>query len=165
MHQLTPEQQAVVAHPTGFHARVLVVAGSGKTTTMAHRVNQLFQSGTPRHAIQIVMFNVLARQQFTAKLLDIGLTQAQHPGVDTFHSFAFKIMRRAVEAGIMPDPKELWTADDSEMGRILANRTIQALEKEGIFPLNTIDAEMALTAIGLWKGELIPPDRARATSA
>jgi superfamily I DNA/RNA helicase len=60
----------------------------------------------------------------TAKLLDIGLTQAQHPGVDTFHSFAFKIMHRAVEAGIMPQPKELWTADDCEMGHIRANRAI-----------------------------------------
>jgi DNA helicase II / ATP-dependent DNA helicase PcrA len=165
MHQLTPEQQAVVAHPTGFHARVLAVAGSGKTTTMAHRVKQLLQSGTSRHAIQIVMFNVLARQQFTTKLLDIGIDQSTHPGVDTFHSFAFKIMRRAVEVGLMPEPKELWTADDSEMGRILANRTIQALEKEGVLPLNTIDAEMALMAIGLWKGELIPPDRDHATSS
>jgi DNA helicase-2/ATP-dependent DNA helicase PcrA len=44
--QLTSEQQAVVAHPTGFHARVLAVAGSGKTTTMAHRVKQLLQAGT-----------------------------------------------------------------------------------------------------------------------
>ena len=60
----------------------------------------------------------------TAKLLDIGLTQAQHPSIDTIHLFAFKIMHRAVEAGIMPDPKELWTSDDSEMSRILANRAI-----------------------------------------
>jgi hypothetical protein len=51
------------------------------------------------------------------------------------------------------------------MGRILVNRAIQALEKEGVLPLNTIDAEMALMAIGLWKGELVPPDRAHATSS
>ncbi len=163
-HQLTPEQQAVVAHPTGFHARVLAVAGSGKTTTMAHRAFQLLQSGTPKTAIQIVMFNVLARKQFTAKLIEIGLAQHLHPGVDTFHSMTYKIMQRAVEAGLMAEPQELWTADDSEMGRILAHRTIQALEKEGVFPLNTIDTEIALMAISLWKSELIPPDRARAMS-
>jgi hypothetical protein len=51
------------------------------------------------------MFNVLARQQFTAKLLDIGLTQAQHPSVDTFHSFAFKIMRRSSTPVSCPNPK------------------------------------------------------------
>ncbi|MCX6016536.1 MAG: UvrD-helicase domain-containing protein [Chloroflexales bacterium] len=163
-HQLTPDQQAVVAHPTGFHARVLAVAGSGKTTTMAHRAFQLLQSGTPKTAIQIVMFNVLARKQFTAKLIEIGLVQHLHPGVDTFHSMTYKIMQRAVEAGLMAEPQELWTADDSEMGRILAHRTIQALEKEGVFPLNTIDTEIALMAISLWKSELIPPDRARAMS-
>jgi DNA helicase-2/ATP-dependent DNA helicase PcrA len=73
-------------------------------------------------------------------------------------------MQRAVEAGLMAEPQELWTADDSEMGRILAHRTIQALEKEGVFPLNTIDTEIALMAISLWKSELIPPDRARAMS-
>jgi len=37
-HSLTPEQEQVVAHPLGQHARVLAVAGSGKSTTMAHRI-------------------------------------------------------------------------------------------------------------------------------
>lgn len=31
----TAEQRQVIAHPPGQHARVLAVAGSGKSTTMA----------------------------------------------------------------------------------------------------------------------------------
>jgi len=36
-YKLTPEQVQVVHHPLGSHALVLAVAGSGKSTTMAHR--------------------------------------------------------------------------------------------------------------------------------
>ena len=41
MKKLTQEQLAVVHHPLDQHARVLAVAGSGKSTTMAHRIKHL----------------------------------------------------------------------------------------------------------------------------
>ena len=41
--QLTSEQEAVVHHQPGKHARVLAVAGSGKTTTLGHRIRYLVQ--------------------------------------------------------------------------------------------------------------------------
>jgi DNA helicase-2/ATP-dependent DNA helicase PcrA len=37
-YHLTSEQETIIRHPVGHHARILAVAGSGKTTTMAHRV-------------------------------------------------------------------------------------------------------------------------------
>ena len=36
--KLTQEQLQVVHHPLDQHARVLAVAGSDKSTTMAHRI-------------------------------------------------------------------------------------------------------------------------------
>ena len=41
MVNLTHEQIQIVHHPIGRHGKVLSVAGSGKTTTMAHRVKHL----------------------------------------------------------------------------------------------------------------------------
>ena len=38
---LTAEQQQVVQHPIGMHARVLAVAGSGKSLTLAYRIKHL----------------------------------------------------------------------------------------------------------------------------
>ncbi len=162
MHALTQEQQAVVAHPHGTHARVLAVAGSGKTTTMVHRILHLMSTGVTRTAVQVVMFNVLARKQFTAKLEEAGCALREQPAIDTFHSCAYRIIKRAIDHGIYADPKEQWVEDDSEQARILVHRVVQTLEREGVIQPNSVDVELALSAIGLWKGELIPADRAHA---
>ncbi|MCC7192145.1 MAG: UvrD-helicase domain-containing protein, partial [Phycisphaeraceae bacterium] len=66
---LTPEQERVVKHPLGRHARVLAVAGSGKTTTMVQRVKYLVDAlGMAPASIRILMFNKRARAQFRDKL-------------------------------------------------------------------------------------------------
>jgi len=162
VHALTAEQQSVVEHPSGAHARVLAVAGSGKTTTMVHRVSHLLANGVTRTAVQVVMFNVLARKQFTAKLDEAGCATREQPAIDTFHSCAFRIIKRAIDAGIYAEPKEQWIEDDTEQARILVNRVVKTLEREGVIQPNTIDIEVALAAIGLWKGELVPADRVHA---
>jgi DNA helicase-2/ATP-dependent DNA helicase PcrA len=162
VHALTAEQQSVVEHPSGAHARVLAVAGSGKTTTMVHRVLHLLANGMTRTAVQVVMFNVLARKQFAAKLDEAGCATREQPAIDTFHSCAFRIIKRAIDAGIYAEPKEQWIEDDTEQARILVNRVVKTLEREGVIQPNTIDIEVALAAIGLWKGELVPADRAHA---
>lgn len=162
VHALTLEQQAVVDHPAGSHARVLAVAGSGKTTTMVHRIMHLLGTGVSRSAVQVVMFNVLARKQFAAKLTEVGCPPREHPSVDTFHSCAYRIIKRAIDTGIYAAPKEQWIEDDSEQARLLVHRVVKNLEREGVIQPNTIDVELALSAIGLWKGELIPAERAHA---
>ena len=51
--ELTTEQKAVINHSLGRHARVLAVAGSGKTTTLAHRVKHLL---TEQHVTSLTLF-------------------------------------------------------------------------------------------------------------
>ena len=71
---LTSEQEAVVHHPLDRHARVLAVAGSGKTTTMAHRIKYLVtECGVTPSSVKVLMFNRLARVQFQETLASIGI--------------------------------------------------------------------------------------------
>jgi len=87
---LTQEQLSVVHHPLDQQAHGLAVAGSGKSTTMAYRIQHLINHhGVYPGAIQVLMFNALTRKQFSAHLEKIGLSRNQQPTVPTFHAFRF----------------------------------------------------------------------------
>ncbi len=156
---LTPEQQ-VIHHPIGQHARVLAVAGSGKSTKMAHRIQHLVME---RHVspsnILVLMFNSLARKQFVADLTKVGLPETLQPAVHTFHSFSFQVIIQSLKSGYFPASTQFWLADKTELIWLTAKRAIANLERRKQ-AVEAIDPEEALHAIGLWKGTLIPPDRA-----
>jgi len=158
---LTPEQEQVVHHPLGQHARVLAVAGSGKSTTMAHRIQYLVTNHQVRpSSVLVLMFNALARKQFNAHLDKVGLPANLQPTVHTFHSFSFQLINQMVKTGMLPASTQYWLADKTELIWLTVKRAITALEKAKRVPPETIDPEEALNAIGLWKGSLIPPERA-----
>lgn len=160
-YKLTPEQVQVVHHPLGSHALVLAVAGSGKSTTMAHRIKHLVQECDVRpNTIQVLMFNALARKQFTAHLDKISLNQTQQPTVHTFHSFSFHVINRMVKNGYLPPNTQFWLGDKTELIWLTVKRAITHLEKTKRIPRDAVDPEEALNTIGLWKGSLIPPERA-----
>ena len=47
---------------------------------MAHRILHLMRErGVPRHQIQVLMFNRLARRQFIESLAQLGLKEGQQP--------------------------------------------------------------------------------------
>lgn len=158
---LTPEQQQVIHHPIGQHARVLAVAGSGKSTTMAHRIQHLIME---RHVspanILVLMFNSLARKQFVAHLSKAGLPETLQPAVHTFHSFSFQVINQSLKSGYFPASTQFWLADKTELIWLTAKRAIANLERQKQVSVEAIDPEEALHAIGLWKGALIPPNRA-----
>jgi len=55
---------------------------------MAHRLKHLVREHhIPPSAIQVLMFNTLARLQFFNHLDGIGLPEEDKPAVHTFHSF------------------------------------------------------------------------------
>src|SRR5690349_17310629 len=124
---LTPEQQAVIQHPRDKHARVLAVAGAGKTTTMVYRVKHLVESmGISPRQICILMFNRRARDQFKDKL-DTVLPPAQQPTVYTFHAYAYRLIQRASSQGLLPPPADMWVDDKEEVMRLHVHHAIENL--------------------------------------
>jgi len=159
--KLTTEQELVVNHPLGSHARVLAVAGSGKSITMAYRIRQLVQKhGVKPNQIQVLMFNALARKQFSAHLAKTGLAETSCPDVNTFHSFSFQVINDAIKRNILPADTQFWLADKTELIWLTVKRTINDLERAKRIPVEKVDPEEALNAISLWKGSLTPPSRA-----
>ena len=137
------------------------MAGSGKTTTMAHRIKYLVteQHVAPR-SIRVLMFNRLARVQFQQRLADIGIPRKYQPPVDTFHSFAYRLIRQMMDAGVVPASTEFWINGRGEQIWLYTNIAITNLERWRKIPSGVVDPEEATQAVGLWKGSLIPPDRA-----
>jgi DNA helicase-2/ATP-dependent DNA helicase PcrA len=159
-YKLTSEQRAIIHHPLGNHARVLAVAGSGKTTTMVHRVRHLVMDlNQDVRRIRVVMFNRLAREDFERKLAEEIFEVGKRPKVLTFHALAFRMRLDAQKQGLIPRNIELWTGDKEELVLICMHRVIDSLLKEGIIE-DDVDPYDALDAIGLWKASLIPPERA-----
>lgn len=154
----TPEQKAVIEHPIGQHARVLAVAGSGKTTTMALRVRYLVnRCGVDPHRICVLMFNKQIQTDFAAKL-DIMAINSRI--VRTFHSYAHGIVNDAIDRNLLPVIDNPWLGENSEEARRLVLKLIRQAERKRRIPYNSLDAEQVLTAIELWKSALIPPENA-----
>ena len=149
---LTSEQEAVVNHPLGRHARVLAVAGSGKTTTLAYRIKHLVTDcEVPARSIKVLMFNRLARVQFQETLARIGIGRPYQPPVDTFHSFSYGLLRDMMQAGVLPSSTEFWTSATGERMWLYTNIAISNLEREKVVPPDLVDPEEALEAISLWR--------------
>ena len=163
---LTEEQMAVIHHPIGMHARVLAVAGSGKSFTMACRIQYLVMDcNIPPHAIKVLMFNRLARHQFRVHLDRTGLPDFLQPEVHTFHSFSFHVINEMVRIGVLPGLTQFWTGEKEELIWLTVKRSIERLERQRRIPPNSIGTEDALNSISLWKGALLPPERAGSSSS
>ncbi len=100
---LTEQQQSVVHH-SNDHARVMAVAGAGKTTTLVHRVLFLLSQGFEPRRVLVLMYNRSAREDFSAKLEREYLRQQVHyprPDIRTFHSIGHKLCESLVRWGVL----------------------------------------------------------------
>lgn len=105
--QLTNEQEAIVN--AGFeHCVITAVAGSGKTTTLAHRIKYLLDEGHDPQRLLILMFNRSARDDFAKKLSRvIQSSSLALPEIRTYHSMGYRLYKRFINEGylqpIQPD--------------------------------------------------------------
>ncbi len=160
MPNLTAEQQAIINHPLDQHARILAVAGSGKTTTMVQRAKHLITNlnQEPRR-ILVVMFNRMAREDFEQKIAREIPEAGRRPKVYTFHGLAYQLWRDAARQKPHLQKSETWFGEQQELGLIYMHRAIDSLLQEGAIE-DDVDPYEALDAVALWKASLIPPERA-----
>jgi DNA helicase II / ATP-dependent DNA helicase PcrA len=163
--KLTPEQLKIIQHPMGNHARIMAVAGAGKTSTMVQLVKRYLDYGVPGKSIQVLMFNRLARSEFQDRMNALQPEGSSKPQINTFHSFAYRIIRDIERNGLDVREIENWSEDESERTDYFLRKIISDLEKQQVIPPMVIDLETARTAISLWKSEMVPPDHDRAKSS
>lgn len=97
---LTTEQRAAARH-AGGHARIVAVAGAGKTATLTHYLVNRIQSGAAPERLLVLMYNRAAQQSFQQRLR-LMLPDHQMPRVHTFHALGLRLYQRLVRAGALP---------------------------------------------------------------
>lgn len=127
---LTNEQIQVVNHDLVTPAKVIAVAGAGKTTTLISRIEYLLAQGVDPSHIGVFMFNKSAQEEFTERL-GKQLKATGHfrsPSVMTFHAFGMKFCRRLEQQGWLV-PAKLIT-DDFSLVKML-REALQRLVRKG----------------------------------
>lgn len=98
--QYTAEQQAIINH-AGGHARIIAVAGSGKTQTLTAYVQRRLELGVSPKRLLVLMYNKAAQLDFERRLTGVGLSR-KRPDVRTFHSLGYRICQTLMKQGDMP---------------------------------------------------------------
>lgn len=112
--QYTPEQQAVIQH-SGGHARIIAVAGSGKTQTLTAYVHNRLQTGADPRRMLVLMYNKAAQIDFERRLKSVAGRGTALPDVRTFHSLGYRICQTLVQRGYMaPFDKDILQDSDVE---------------------------------------------------
>lgn len=117
--QLTQEQQCVVQHDLTTPAKVIAVAGAGKTTTLISRIEYLLIQGVDASQIGVFMFNKSAQEEFSERLSQHLSSNGfmRSPSVMTFHGFGLKLCRRMEQQGWLPNAKLV--TDDFSLVKML----------------------------------------------
>ncbi|WP_078084108.1 ATP-dependent helicase [Microbulbifer mangrovi] len=93
---LTDEQKAIAHHPGG-HAKIIAVAGSGKTTALLHYIKNRLGTGITPQDMLVLMYNRSAKEDFSQRLR--ALCGNRVPAVNTFHSIGYRLYQRMIARG------------------------------------------------------------------
>jgi superfamily I DNA/RNA helicase len=110
----TNEQQAILAHPVGSHARVLAGPGTGKSAALVALMDQLLGTENPPR-IKLLTFTRAATAELAKKVSDHPAAATQRPS--TIHSFSISVLLQNPGTGNFPAPLRI--ADDWENGVIV----------------------------------------------
>lgn len=95
--ELTDEQKKIIYAPHDINARIIAVPGSGKTTTLVHRIGYLVnEMQVDPEKILCISFSQNAVNELKNRLAGI-LNTDRKVDVRTYHSFAFSIIKKHKE--------------------------------------------------------------------
>lgn len=154
----TDEQDAIIAHPGG-HARIVAVAGSGKTSTLTAYLARRLNEGVNPRRLLVLMYNKAAQQDVSRRLA-AAQTQQRLPEVRTFHSLGYRILQRLVHDGELP-PVQWELLNDAQIEpvvwRLLRTAAVDEEQAEDILSRKKKWVEPALNYFELVKSSLASP--------
>lgn len=104
--QLTDEQNEIIQAKLA-HTVITAVAGSGKTTTLTHRILHLLEQGMVPERILVLMFNRSAKADFERKLTELaGGRFSRLPEIRTYHAMGLRLYRHFIQRGLLPPFKD-----------------------------------------------------------
>lgn len=133
----TDEQQAIIAHGVGQHARILAGPGTGKSATMVGLVDRLL-TDDPALRLKLLTFTRAATAELAKKVLDHPAAAAERPS--TIHSFSISALLRNPGTGDFPQPLRI--ADRWEEEEII-RRTLARRINVRVRHLDDLFREMA----------------------
>lgn len=133
----TPEQQRILQHRHGNHARILAGPGTGKSATLVALINELLQE-IPRPRIKLITFTRAATAELAKKVSEHPAAAAERPS--TMHSFAISVLLANPGSGAFPQPLRI--ADDWEHKNIVVP-TLAARARVHVRVLNKLIQEMS----------------------
>ena len=92
-HPPSPDQRAA-SEATEQYGNVVAGPGSGKTSTLVHRVQHLIKSGVDPSHILVLTFTNKAAFELVERLRDAGIARAADVWAGTFHAFGLEFLRK-----------------------------------------------------------------------
>ena len=149
------QQIAIIEHPLNKHAKVIAVAGSGKSATVVGRIEYLINNGVSPAQILAVMFNRDAANEMSERLLS-RLGKHRAPQSITFHRLGTLTLSWLTRERFV-EPYE-FVADTFANVRFVLDHMINLFNQQGCkYP--RLIAETFLGFVDRVKSDLQSPER------
>jgi len=163
---LTPEQRQIVSQSSRF-LLIEAVAGSGKTTTLAHCVAYRERQGTLAEEILALVFTDAAEQVFRRRLAEAGASRAV--GVATYSAFARTIFQAWQAQGLI-EGAEVYLGNAEAMRPYVFEAIEEAAadpraDRDYAYDLTNLHAEIVINQLSRLKGTLALARHADASDA
>ncbi|MBI6670105.1 UvrD-helicase domain-containing protein [Pseudomonas syringae] len=86
--------QTNAAHATERFVNVVAGPGTGKTTTLVHRIKHLIEHGVSANKILVLTFTNKAANELVERMRASGISGASDVWAGTFHSFGLEFLRK-----------------------------------------------------------------------